>query len=106
MDNYWRSPAGRITVNSPLSGLGLWWRTQRTRWGDWDAVRLVKGSDGKTRLQHVDVLAIKRRRAAVKALLVAALGATLYKRWDAVVAAFEWAVKESGADNLLQHIRA
>lgn len=69
-------------------------------------MRLVKGSDGKTRLQHVDVLAIKRRRAAVKALLVAALGATLYKRWDAVVAAFQWAVKETGADKLLQHIRA
>lgn len=69
-------------------------------------MRIVKGSDGKSRLQSVDVLAIKRRRAAVKAIITVALGAVLYKRWDAVVAALNWAVKESGAQTLLQHFRA
>lgn len=105
MDNYWRSPGGRITVNSPLSGIQLWRRTLATRWGDWDAVRRVRGPDGKTRLQPVDVLAIERRRAVIKALVAAVLGAALYARWGTVADALIWALEQTGAGRLLQHVR-
>lgn len=93
-------------MNSPLSGIGLYWRTLATRWSDWDAVRLVRGSDGKSRLQHVDVAAIKRRRAAVRALLAAVIGATLYKKWDVVSAFAQRVFTESGAQELLQRVWA
>jgi hypothetical protein len=79
-----RSAEVRQRRQPPLTTVGLYWRTQWTKWNDWNAVRLVTGG----KLEKVDVVSIKRRKRIVKALITAILGGTIYYHRDAVASAW------------------
>ncbi|KAL1407865.1 hypothetical protein Q8F55_007301 [Vanrija albida] len=92
-NNWWRTDEGLITVVNPQAGLAEWWSKLSTKWSDWDAVKAVKGPDGKTRLQKVDVNGIKRRRRVLKLAVVGAVSAATYYNWNGIV---DFVTKESG----------
>lgn len=70
----------------------LWWSTLSTPWADWEAVRIKKDKDGKSRAENVNVAAIRTRRRLFKALLaggaVAVIGywAPLPEVWESAAA--------------------